>query len=86
MVMALFDILNCSWTSNKTRPKIPQLDGLVEKYKGQNKTLYSKIIRIMVTITISGTPGSGKSTVAKLLEGKLGVKYIYSGMIFRELA
>jgi predicted cytidylate kinase len=40
----------------------------------------------MVTITISGTPGSGKSTVAKLLEEKLGVKYIYSGMIFRELA
>jgi len=58
----------------------------VEKYKGQNKTLYFKIIRIMVTITISGTPGSGKSTVAKLLEEKLGVKYIYSGMIFRELA
>lgn len=40
----------------------------------------------MVTITISGNPGSGKSTVAKLLEEKLGIKYIYSGMIFRELA
>lgn len=40
----------------------------------------------MVTITISGTPGSGKSTVAILLEKKLGIRYIYSGMIFRELA
>ena len=40
----------------------------------------------MVTITISGTPGSGKSTVAKLLEKNLGVKYVYSGMIFREQA
>jgi len=40
----------------------------------------------MVTITISGTPGSGKSTVAKLLEKKLGIKYVYSGLIFRETA
>jgi len=40
----------------------------------------------MVTITISGNPGSGKSTVAKLLEKKLGLRYVYSGMIFRELA
>lgn len=40
----------------------------------------------MVTITISGTPGSGKSTVAEILKDKLGIKYIYSGMIFREMA
>jgi predicted cytidylate kinase len=40
----------------------------------------------MVTITISGTPGSGKSTVGKLLEKKLGIKYVYSGKIFRETA
>ena len=40
----------------------------------------------MVTITISGTPGSGKSTVAKILKNKLDLKYIYSGMIFRQLA
>jgi len=40
----------------------------------------------MVTITISGTPGSGKSTVAELLKDKLGLKYVYSGMIFREMA
>lgn len=40
----------------------------------------------MVTITISGTPGSGKSTVAELLEDKLGIKYVYSGMLFREQA
>jgi len=40
----------------------------------------------MVTITISGTPGSGKSTVAKLLEDKLGLRYVYSGMLFRDMA
>jgi len=40
----------------------------------------------MVTITVSGTPGSGKSTVATLLKDKLGLKYVYSGMIFREMA
>jgi len=40
----------------------------------------------MVTITISGTPGSGKSTVAQLLEKRLGIPYVYSGMIFRTLA
>jgi len=40
----------------------------------------------MVTITISGTPGSGKSTAAELLHKKLGIKYIYSGMLFRESA
>ena len=40
----------------------------------------------MTIITISGTPGSGKTTVAELLKEKTGIKYIYSGMIFRELA
>jgi len=40
----------------------------------------------MVTITISGTPGSGKSTVAQSLEKKLGLRYVYSGMVFRQLA
>jgi predicted cytidylate kinase len=40
----------------------------------------------MVVITISGTPGSGKSTAAQLLHDKTGIEYIYSGMIFRNLA
>ena len=40
----------------------------------------------MATITISGIPGSGKSTVAELLKDKLGLRYVYSGMIFREMA
>ena len=37
-------------------------------------------------ITISGTPGSGKSTVAKILVKKLRAKRIYVGGIRRELA
>jgi predicted cytidylate kinase len=57
----------------------------VEEFQGKIKTFY-QIKRIMMTITISGNPGSGKSTVAELLEQKLGIRYIYSGMIFRELA
>lgn len=40
----------------------------------------------MVTITISGTPGSGKSTVGRLLSEKIGLKYVYSGDIFRKVA
>jgi predicted cytidylate kinase len=40
----------------------------------------------MNVITISGTPGSGKSTVAEILEEKLKMPYIYSGQIFRDLA
>jgi CMP/dCMP kinase len=40
----------------------------------------------MVTITVSGTPGSGKSTIAHLLHEKLGIKYVNSGMLFRETA
>jgi len=40
----------------------------------------------MVIITISGTPGSGKSTIGQLLNKKLSIDYIYSGQIFRETA
>ncbi len=40
----------------------------------------------MVTITISGTPGSGKSTIACMLKEQLNIPYVYSGMIFRSLA
>jgi predicted cytidylate kinase len=40
----------------------------------------------MTTITISGLPGTGKTTVAKLLEQRLGLRYVYSGEIFRNLA
>ena len=40
----------------------------------------------MTTITISGTPGSGKSTIGDILHKKIGVPYVYSGMIFRDTA
>jgi len=40
----------------------------------------------MITITISGLPGTGKTTVAKLLEKQLELRYVYSGGIFREMA
>ena len=40
----------------------------------------------MTTITISGLPGTGKTTVAKLLEKQLGLRYVYSGEVFRQLA
>ena len=40
----------------------------------------------MVVITISGTPGSGKSTAAQLLNDRTGIKYVYFGMVFRNLA
>lgn len=37
-------------------------------------------------ITISGTPGSGKSTVARLLRDRLAIPYIYAGDLFRKEA
>jgi cytidylate kinase len=37
-------------------------------------------------VTISGNPGSGKSTVAKLLVKECGYERIYAGEIFREIA
>ena len=40
----------------------------------------------MTTITISGLPGSGKTTVATLLEKETGLAYVYSGKIFRTMA
>lgn len=40
----------------------------------------------MPTITISGPPGSGTTTVAKLLMEKTSLKYVYAGQIFRDKA
>jgi predicted cytidylate kinase len=37
-------------------------------------------------VTISGLPGSGTTTVAKMLAERTNLKYINVGMIFRELA
>lgn len=40
----------------------------------------------MVLITVGGPPGSGTSTVCKLLQDKLGLEYVYAGQIFRDMA
>lgn len=37
-------------------------------------------------ITISGVPGSGKTTVARLLSKRLGVPHIYAGDLYRQEA
>jgi cytidylate kinase len=37
-------------------------------------------------ITISGVPGSGKTTVAKLLAERLGLPHVYAGDLFRQEA
>jgi predicted cytidylate kinase len=39
-----------------------------------------------VLITISGLPGSGKTTVARLVAGALGLEHVYAGNIFRRQA
>lgn len=39
-----------------------------------------------VLITISGVPGSGKTTVARLVAAELGLEHVYAGNIFREQA
>jgi cytidylate kinase len=54
----------------------------VEKSLAEENTLTEIDKGSMVTITISGTPGSGKTTVGTLLAKRLGLRYIYSGLLF----
>ena len=37
-------------------------------------------------ITISGPPGSGKTTVGRLLAQRLGCEFVSTGTVFREMA
>jgi len=39
-----------------------------------------------VLITISGVPGSGKTTVARLLSRRLGIPHVYAGDLYRREA
>ncbi len=40
----------------------------------------------MNSLTIGGLPGSGTTTVAKILKEKLGLPHVYAGDMFREMA
>jgi len=40
----------------------------------------------LIALTIGGLPGTGTTTVAKLLKKALDVEYIYTGDIFRQMA
>ena len=40
----------------------------------------------MVLITVGGPPGSGTTTVCRLLQDRTGLDYVYAGKIFRDLA
>ena len=44
------------------------------------------MIEAFRTLTISGLPGSGTSTVSRGLQQRLGWEYVNAGMIFRKLA
>ena len=37
-------------------------------------------------ITVSGPPGSGKTTLARLISDKTGMELIYAGQVFRDMA
>lgn len=39
-----------------------------------------------VTIAVSGTPGSGKTTYARFIAEQYGLKYVSNGQLFRQLA
>lgn len=40
----------------------------------------------MTTITVGGLPGTGTSTLCRVLQGRLGMPYHYAGALFREEA
>jgi predicted cytidylate kinase len=44
------------------------------------------VYNVVVLITISGLPGSGKTTVARLVAAALGLEHVYAGDIFRRQA
>lgn len=41
---------------------------------------------MMTVITVGGPPGSGTTTICRLLKKKTGFDYIYAGEIFRKIA
>jgi len=43
-------------------------------------------VKIMVVIAISGLHGAGKSTAARALVKKFGLKYVSAGAVFRQMA
>ncbi len=39
-----------------------------------------------ISIALSGTPGSGKTTYARFIARRYGLRYVSNGMLFREMA
>ena len=75
VALGLSNLFHGHRTVDTTGNEICRLVRLVEEYKGKSTAIW-QMIEIMLTITISGTPGSGKSTVAQILEKKLGLEYV----------
>ena len=44
------------------------------------------LLYLCMLITISGLPGSGKTTVARMLSQRLGVPHVYAGDLYRKAA
>ena len=54
--------------------------------QGINTLIYPSFPACFMRITISGKPGAGKSTIARILAKELGLKYVEMGKIAQEIA
>ena len=61
------------------RVSVPGVRTQIHQRNGQN-------VNSMVVVAISGSSGTGKTTVARYLVKEFGLKYVCAGTIFRKLA